>query len=59
MAFYDAYGKEIKKVKIKVKINETGAGKIEVNTQNVATGIYTYSLIVNGKVADTKKMLKK
>ncbi|OQA01208.1 MAG: hypothetical protein BWY70_00458 [Bacteroidetes bacterium ADurb.Bin408] len=55
MAFYDAYGNEINKV----KINETGAGKIEVNTQNVATGIYTYSLIVNGKVADTKKMLKK
>ena len=54
MAFFDAYGNEIKKV----KINETGAGKIEVNAQNVAAGIYTYSLLVNGKVVDTKKMIK-
>ena len=55
MAFYDAYGKEIKKVTIK----ETGAGKIGVNAHNVAAGIYTYSLLVNGKVVDTKKMIKK
>jgi len=54
MAFYDAYGNEIKKV----TINETGAGKIEVNAHNVAAGIYTYSLLVNGKVVDTKKMMK-
>jgi len=40
-------------------INETGAGKIDVNAQNVAAGIYTYSLMVNGKVMDTKKMIKK
>ncbi|OQA01210.1 MAG: hypothetical protein BWY70_00460 [Bacteroidetes bacterium ADurb.Bin408] len=55
MAFYDAYGNEIKKV----KINETGAGKIEVNAQNISAGIYSYSLVVNGKVMDTKKMIKK
>lgn len=54
MAFYDAYGKEIKNV----KIGESGFGKIEVNAQNVAAGIYTYSLLVNGRVVDTKKMIK-
>ena len=52
--FYDSYGKDIKKVDVK----ETGAGKIEANTQNIAAGIYSYSLIVNGKVVDTKKMMK-
>ena len=54
MVFYDTYGNEIKKVGIK----ETGAGKIEANAQNLAIGIYSYSLIVNGKVVDTKKMIK-
>ena len=54
MVFYDSYGNEIKKVEIK----ETGAGKIEANAQNLAAGIYSYSLIVNGKVVDTKKMMK-
>jgi len=54
MVFYDSYGNEIKKVIIK----ETGAGKIEANAQNIAAGIYSYSLVVNGKVVDTKKMMK-
>ena len=54
MVFYDSYGNDIKKVEIK----ETGAGKIEANAQNLAIGIYSYSLIVNGKVVDTKKMIK-
>ena len=54
IVFYDSFGNEIKKVEIK----ETGAGKIEANAQNLAAGIYSYSLIVNGKVVDTKKMMK-
>jgi len=54
LMFYDNYGNEIKKVEVK----ETGAGKIEANAQNLAAGIYSYSLIVNGKVVDTKKMMK-
>jgi hypothetical protein len=52
--FYDFYGKEIKKVEVK----ETGAGKIEADTQNLSEGVYSYSLILNGKVIDTKKMSK-
>jgi hypothetical protein len=54
IVFYDFYGKEIKKVEVK----ETGSGKIEADTQNLSEGIYSYSLIVNGKVIDTKKMMK-
>jgi len=54
IVFYDAYGKEIKKVEIK----EKGTGKIEANAQNLAAGIYSYSLIVNDKIVDTKKMMK-
>ncbi len=52
--FYDSYGNDIKKVELK----EAGAGKIEANAQNLAAGIYSYSLLVNGKVVDTKKMMK-
>ncbi|MBI3500439.1 MAG: tail fiber domain-containing protein [Bacteroidetes bacterium] len=54
IVFFDFYGKEIKRVEIK----ETGNGKIEADTQNLMEGMYSYSLIVNGKVIDTKKMEK-
>ena len=52
--FYDMYGQEIKKTEIITK----GFGNINANTENLASGIYSYSLIVDGKVIDTKKMLK-
>jgi hypothetical protein len=54
VAFYDMYGKEVNKVEIK----EKGFGKIEANTENLASGIYSYSIIINEKVIDTKKMIK-
>jgi hypothetical protein len=54
IVFYDFYGKEIKKV----EVTQTGAGKIEADTQNLSEGVYSYSLIVNGKIIDTKKMMK-
>mgnify|MGYP001566911621 CR=1 FL=1 len=54
VVFYDLYGKEVNKIEIK----EKGFGKIEANTENLATGIYSYSMVVNDKVIDTKKMLK-
>ena len=54
IVFYDFYGREIKKVEVK----ETGSGKIEADTQNLSEGVYSYSLIVNGKAVDTKKMVK-
>jgi len=54
IVFYDMYGKEIKKTDVTTK----GFGNINVNTENLASGIYSYSLIVNDKVIDTKKMMK-
>jgi trimeric autotransporter adhesin len=55
VVFYDEVGKEVNRNTIK----EKGFGKIEVNTENLAAGIYTYSIYVDGKSMDTKKMLKK
>ncbi len=40
-----------------VQITERGAGSITVYASNLSTGIYTYSLVADGKVADTKKMV--
>lgn len=54
IGFYDMYGKEIKNI----QITEKGFGKIEASTENLASGIYSYSIIVNDKTIDTKKMLK-
>ena len=52
--FNDIYGKEIMKVEITVK----GFGNIKANTENLASGIYTYSLYVANNLIDTKKMLR-
>lgn len=54
ISFTDLYGKEIKKLELK----EKGFGKIEASTENLASGIYSYSMMVNEKVIDTKKMMK-
>lgn len=54
VTFYDMYGKEVNKLEIK----EKGFGKIEADTENLANGIYSYSIIINDKIIDTKKMLK-
>jgi hypothetical protein len=40
------------------QITEKGFGKIEANTENLTSGIYTYSIEVDGKVIDTKKMMR-
>ena len=54
MLFYDKYGREIKQLEIK----EKGFGKIEVNAENLADGIYTYSIMVNNSIIDSKKMIR-
>lgn len=54
IVFYDEVGKEINRVEIK----EKGFGKIEANTENLASGIYTFSIVVDEKVIDTKKMMR-
>jgi len=47
-------GKIIKAVDIK----ETGRGRINVFANDLTSGLYTYSLIIDGQVIDTKKMVK-
>ena len=52
--FYDNNGKIIKSVDIEGK----GNGSLHVYGSNLSAGVYTYSLIVDGKTIDTKKMMK-
>ena len=40
-----------------VKINERGEGQLNVYASNLTSGLYSYSLIADGKVIDTKKMV--
>ncbi len=51
--FSDNYGKIIKTV----DINNSGYGMLKVYAANLSSGIYTYSIIIDGKVMDTKKMV--
>ncbi|HNQ12418.1 MAG TPA: tail fiber domain-containing protein, partial [Bacteroidia bacterium] len=41
-----------------IKILERGAGVLDVYASDLSSGIYTYSLIADGKVIDTKRMVK-
>ncbi|MBW6484487.1 MAG: T9SS type A sorting domain-containing protein [Vicingaceae bacterium] len=55
MLFYDMNGRIINEV----TINERGNGTLTVYGENLEKGIYTYSLIADGKLIATKKMVKK
>lgn len=52
--FYDFNGRLIKAVDITKK----GKGQLNVIANDLTNGVYTYSLIVDGKVHETKKMVK-
>ena len=54
MVFYDMYGKEIQRV----KLENNGMAKLDLTTQDLASGIYSYTLIADGKVIDTMKMIR-
>ena len=54
LLFYDLSGRIIKQV----DITERGEGKLTVYGENLKNGIYTYSLIADGKLIATKKMVK-
>jgi hypothetical protein len=51
--FFDNLGHIIQTV----KINERGSGQLNVYASNLTSGLYSYSLIADGKVVDTKKMV--
>lgn len=53
--FYNAQGKLIQTV----DLNERGNGELTVFANDLSSGIYTYSLVADGKVVATKKMMKK
>jgi hypothetical protein len=52
--FYDNSGNQVNSY----KVNSKGAGELQVFGSKLSAGIYTYTLIVDGKVVDTKKMVK-
>lgn len=41
-----------------VDIDHTGQGQLNVKAEKLGSGIYSYSIVVDGKTVDTKKMLK-
>ena len=53
IVFTDNYGRIMKTVDIKI----SGNGMIKVYAANLSSGTYTYSLMVDGKVVETKKMM--
>jgi hypothetical protein len=53
IVFYDTYGNKIKTV----ELSQTGNGTLNVTPDNLTSGIYSYSLVVNGNVVDTKRMI--
>lgn len=54
MLFYNAQGKLVQSV----ELTEKGKGSLNVFAQDLSNGIYTYTLVVDGKVFETKKMVK-
>lgn len=54
LLFYDMNGRIIKQV----DIYERGDGKMTVYGENLKNGIYTYSLIADGGLISTKRMVK-
>lgn len=52
--FSTAEGKLIRSVEVTAK----GAGRLQVYASDLSSGVYFYSLVVDGKVIETKKMVK-
>jgi trimeric autotransporter adhesin len=54
IVFFDEFGNKLNEF----KVAEKGMGQLNIASANLSTGSYSYSLIVNNKVLDTKKMMK-
>jgi polyhydroxyalkanoate synthesis regulator phasin len=52
--FYNNLGQVLKTIDIKTR----GKGQLNVYANDLTNGLYSYSLIVDGKIADTKKMIR-
>jgi hypothetical protein len=53
IVFYDTYGNQLKVV----QLSQTGNCTLNITPDNLTSGIYSYSLIVNNNVIDTKRMI--
>ncbi|MEI6817456.1 MAG: hypothetical protein WCL14_12660, partial [Bacteroidota bacterium] len=53
IVFFDEFGGKLSTF----NILETGMGELDVTASNLSSGVYSYSLIINGKAIDTKKMI--
>ncbi|MCW3104413.1 MAG: hypothetical protein JWO09_2853 [Bacteroidetes bacterium] len=54
MLFYNSNGLLIKTVELTSK----GKGQVNVFANDLTKGVYTYTLVVDGKIVETKKMVK-
>lgn len=54
MLFYNSEGKLIQSVDLKDK----GKGNVNVFANDLSNGVYTYTLLVDGKIIETRKMIK-
>jgi len=52
--FYDGQGKLINSV----DVLERGNGQLNVFANDLSTGVYTYSLVADGQIVATKRMVK-
>jgi hypothetical protein len=53
MAVYDLTGKQITTFPIRDK----GTSSLTITSENLAAGIYIYSIVADGKVVDSKRMI--
>ena len=53
MIITDVYGKKVKQI----NLNNSGKGTVNINTTGLAAGTYSYTLFVDGKMIETKKMV--
>lgn len=54
LIFYDQSGKILKEY----EINHKGEGKLKVYGEDLSSGIYSYTLVIDGTSFDTKRMVK-
>jgi hypothetical protein len=53
MAVYDLTGKQI----TTFPINERGSASVVLTSDKLSAGIYIYSIVADGKVVDSKRMI--
>lgn len=52
--FYTSSGRLLKSI----QLNRTGKGTVSVQTGDMPSGVYRYSLVIDGRTIDTKQMLQ-